>query len=474
MISFKYFTLGLIFTLVANIISAQIEPIKPRDIIAIRGSAATSYDWHPEINKMRTIDRYHVRDAFSNIFYNLNAAVPVNVQNTDDMVNETTGVPSNFNYNEVMAWGHDVGGLVARGLRIENQKVNTLLLTGTPNRGSNLLRDIISNQSTNSTLVPLETWMEDLQKWKGDDVKCPDCDKPQRILDFIERLKDNSDFLQGGQNDPLGYYQFLPDPDPSTTIVLWGQANQQKLGDFLGSMGGISNSSFLDLEGCSRRLKIIRQAKLDNLKLIRQIDQVNGFFGTIKNFLQFTLLKPEKDKDGKITWPSLTNILSKLIDQIKTESTKLIDNIKQDEVIQKETRDLLLCELANQRMEAEWLHRIMSGTGQLTTTYVPNPTNDPVKCTYYQNQCQYNSQHPNHASFCYYADLYCPDVYFGIVTEENDLMYTRTEQTLSSNVKYTGKMDNTNHFQEQQWERIKPHVDPYFLNKLDPFHIPKN
>lgn len=469
--SYKFLSIIYLLVLFTTFSTAQIEQVKPRDIIAIKGSAASSYDWHPEINKMKALDNYKVRDAFSNMFYNLNGTVPENVENTDDMVNETTGVPSNYNYNEVMAWGHDVGGLVARGLRNENPKVNTLLLTGTPNQGSNLLRDIIGSLP-NSTQIPLETWLDNLKDWKGD-AKCPDCDKPQKMIDFIKRLKQNSKFLAGGQNDPLAYYQFLPNPDPATTIVLWGKASQQRLGDFLGSMGGISEESFVDIEGCANRLKAIRQAKLENLKLISQIDNVSNFFTFIKNFL-FKLLNPAKDKEGKTIVPSVTSIVKFLIDEIKRKSEELITQIKENEAIDKETKDLLLCELTNQRMEAEWLHRIMSGTGQITITYVPNPTNDASKCTFYDYQCQYNSQHPNHASFCYYADLYCPDKVFGIVTEDNDLVYTRTEQNLPIPVKYTGKMDNTNHFQEQQWSRIKPHVDPYFLNKLDPFHIPKN
>lgn len=436
--------------LTLNNINSQIQP---RDVLAVPGTYSSSYDWHPEINLMRNSDDYQIRDVFSPSLFDWNATIPGNVSNLNNMVNHP-----NHNFDNVLGLGHDVGGLALRGLKQTNTKVTGLILVGTPNRGSNLLRDL---QSPPGEISKFEKWVTDLDSWKGG-VECKDCDKTKKLIEFVKAFKAEK-YGEGAINDPNGYYNSLPAPDPNSTAIIWGNAGNQSLATFLGSMGGINPSSFIDLEGCAKRLKQIREAKLKEKKLQQRIDRITGFFSLFTNFFSLKL------KDSTKTLP---NIITEVGGFITSSAELLLKDIKASTEINQEEKDILICELANQRLEAEWRLRVIGGTSKLKKTYVNGPQYNAQLCQTYSYQCQYNQNSPAGSTYCYYASIYCPQTVLTLVTEPTDLVFTKTEQTHPS----VGKEFEilANHFREQAYDVNGVRIKPLFNgNSGSWFRVPK-
>ena len=417
--------------------------IQPRDVLAVPGTFSSSYDWHPEINLMRNSDGYLIRDVFSPSLFDWNATISGNVSNLNNMVDHP-----NHNYANVLGLGHDVGGLALRGLKQVNPKVTGLILVGTPNRGSNLLRDLQSPPGVNSNF---EDWLKTLDAWKGG-VECKDCDKTKKLIEFVKAFKAEK-YGEGAINDANAYYNSLPAPDPNSTAIIWGNAGNQTIGTFLGSMDGINPASFIDLEECARRVKAIKEAKIKEKKWDQKLDRVVGFFTLFTNFFSLNLKDPKLGVDGLIT-----KVAKFITDGIKL----VLDDIKNSKALSQEEKDLFICDFANQRLEAEWKLRIIGGTTKVITTYVNGPQYDPQKCQLYQPMSQWNTSHPNHASYCYYASLYCTNTVLTFVTEPTDLVFTKTEQTHPS-VTNNWELRNTNHFQEQAYNNNKSALQYIFV-----------
>lgn len=428
----------------------------PRDVLAIPGTFSTSYDWHPQINAMKNFGGYEIREVFSPSLWNWQATIPVNVINSDNMVNAP-----NHNFSGVLGIGHDVGGLTVRGLMQSNTNVTGALLVGTPNRGSSFFREIIF--SDNNGLSNMEKWLNNLEQWKGE-IECPDCDKTKALKDLIERIK-KEEYAKGAINDPNGYYNTLPAISGPAGII-WGNSGDQTLGDLLGSTGGSTSQSFLDIEGCADRLKSIREASLEQEEFIDKLDMVTSVFSSVISF--FKIQVQIKGEDGK------PMSIDKILTSVSTFITSITNTIKQTIINSSELADdrkeLLLCELANQRLEAEWRLRVIGGNSEVSFEEVINPNYNDALCQQYSFQCEFNTQDPAHSTYCYYADMYCHGTQQIIVTEPTDLIFTKTEQT------YPGIEDweiEANHYQEQQYVQHKVAYDHFFQKSHDELYIPK-
>ncbi len=444
-------------------ISIDIFSQIPRDVLAVPGTYSSSYDWHPEIDVMKNTDKYLIREAFSKIkdangnypYFDWKATIAENVNKLNFTVNNPV-----HNYTNVLGLGHDVGGLALRGLKEINSKVTGIILVGTPNRGSNLLRDLQSPEGDSSKI---EKWLALLNSWKGG-VECKDCDKTKHLIDFVRAFK-NENYGKGAINDPNSYYNTLPNPDPNTTAIIWGNAGEQKLGTFLGSMGGINPSSFVDLEGCAKKLKEIREAHLKEKKLQQKIDRITGFFSIFTSFFSVT---------AKDTTNTIASIITKVGNFITTTTDVILKDIKTSKEINEEERNILICEIANQRLEAEWKLRVIGGTSQLKKSLVNGPNYNAQLCQEYSYQCQYNQNSPAGQTYCYYASLYCQQTINTLVADPTDLVFTKTEQTHPSvPANKTFELINVNHFQEQAYDNNRIKIKPLFDYTYGPyFHVP--
>ncbi len=438
---------------ISNNMAAQVIP---RDVIAIPGTHSTSYDWHPQINAMKNIGEYEIREVFSPSLWNWQATIPVNVVNTDSMVNV-----QNHNFTNVLGIGHDVGGLTVRGLMETNPDVSGALLVGTPNRGSSFFREIIF--SDNNGLSNMEKWLNNLEQWKGD-IECPDCDKTKALKDLIERIK-KEEYAKGAINDPNGYYNTLPAISGPVGII-WGNSGEQTLGDLLGSTGGSSSESFIDIEGCADRLKSIREASIEQEEFIDRLDLVTSVFTSVTNFFKIQVKKKDEKGEPLGLGTILTNVSSFITSITNTIKQTIINSSD----ITTKNKELLLCELANQRLESEWRLRIIGGNSEVGFEEVINPNYNAALCQQYSYQCEFNTQDPAHSTYCYNVQLYCHNTQQIIVTEPTDLVFTKTEQTYPG---VEAKMILANHYQEQQYAKYKTTYDHFFQNSHDELYIPK-
>ena len=449
---------NIIFTIVLSALSLQISygqsdpPLPPRDVLPVQGVPNNSHDWFPEIEFMRA-EGYLIRDAFSPSWFDFNAILPLNEKNLEDMVLNPLHA-----YEDVLGLGHDVGGLALRGAKSDNPLIQSQILVGTPNRGSKFLRAINNNTFDNKSAI--EIWLDDLERWKGE-IECPECEVPEAIEEYILANK-NQPYSLGAMNDPNAYYQTLPEVDLATTIVIWGDAEGQTLADFMSSRG----AGDTDLQQCQDRLKAMLEAQSaheDDVRLINNIfNLASGIFKTLGKEI----------KDG----PSLSPAgVGELIENIGDIWLANIENRFKDK---KAKRELLICELANRMLETQWVINLSGGQPNFTYTYEEGPQYDEELCDYYSTQCQYNSMHPNHASFCYYAeDVYCLQEVLTITYEPHDFVYSKTEQTIAE---FPADSDHVirveaNHLQEQSYLLHKDEYNNIFQGTYgSPFIIPKS
>jgi len=436
--------------------SLSVMQAQERNVLGVPGVEHMSDDWHPHFNEMRQQGNYHINEVFSQQWFSTQSTIPINVGNLDLTVKNPV-----HSYVDVLGIGHDVGGLALRGLTETNNQIDAQILVGTPNRGSNFLRAVNYNQTGPSNI---EKWLQNIARFQGD-VECPECGKREMLLEFVERIK-GQPYSLGAINDPNGYYSTLARPDEDLTAVIWGDAEGQTLGDFLSASTFASPIPFRE---CREELVAIKQAEIRNKELGLVIDQINGgFFGILKKIFK-TIKDIIEDPEGTLIGAieSVWQVVDSTSETIKSQIEKLED-------ITDERRNLLLCELVNQRIEAEWVLTIMQGGSELAEQVIEGPDYDPELCEHYTYQCQYNTYHPNHASFCYFAEVHCAQTVIELVPEVNDLVYTRTEQTIEAWPIDMQFRIEANHFQEQLYSYNRVPIDILFTTPgLEPFHVPR-
>jgi hypothetical protein len=275
----------------------------------------------------------------------------------------------------------------------------------------------------------------------------------------------------GAINDPNSYYNLLPEVDHSTTAVIWGDASGQTLGHFLGSRGGVQYTSNVDLQECADRL---REYAESDIAVEEEIKLINNTLGILPSLLEFIggVFDRGRDDDGNLN-PFNPSALWGLVSELISSNTEtLIRDIRARHEIDRAIQDLMICELANQRLEAEWIIKVMGEPTGLAEEIIENPNYDAALCTSNTYHCQYNQYHPDHATFCLNQELYCHETVYRLVFEENDFVYTRTEQTIPGSL-HEFRIE-ANHLQEQQWQRNQvPLMELYSGARGMEFHVPK-
>lgn len=230
----------------------------------------------------------------------------------------------------------------------------------------------------------------------------------------------------------------------------------------MGSRGGVQSTSNVDLQECFDRLIAEKTAEIDRDEEILLIEKTSSFFSNVLNFISQVY-----DSKGDVS-----KILKASSTYINDYSEDLVKEIRAQDKIDKEIQDLLICNLANQRLEAQWIIEVQGESSEFTSTLVESPDFDEELCEFWTYQCQYASYHPDHNTFCENQNMYCGEYIYQLQFEENDFVYTRSEQTIP-NLARTYRIE-ANHLQEQQWDRNKVPLEELYSGDLGPvFRVPK-
>ncbi len=424
----------------------------PRNILTVPGAPGNSFRWSPSIMDMKnsTSGNYFINDITDSNIFSRKERIPVGITQLQSNIN----LPILESPTNILGLGHDVGGLALRGLSESDSRITGQIIVGTPNQGSELLRDLYTEIDVNGNPL-IFAFFDDLDRFRGD-AKCEDCDKIGALRDQINGLR-NSPYGAEGVRNPSSYYNSLSDPDPSTTAVIWGNAGEQTLSDLLGSRSSIFQSSSIDLESCASTLKAKRESELTSRVVANQINCVTGFGGVITSVVKG--IKSFLGEEGiPFTISNAANAIKTIID---TRSEAIKNKIKESKDIDEETRRLLICELANQRLEVEWRIRVSGTNGTFLDIETDNPNYNQELCEEASYNCQYNTQHPNHEAFCITANLYCHDVMTIFRFEESDLVYTKSEQLIDNFSGFIAEVA-ANHYDEQDYNVIQDPIDFLF------------
>ena len=445
-----YITLITILYANASVFAQQSR----RDVLSVRGGVHLSDDWLPHMNTMRTVGQYRIRDASPFGFLDLTVEIEPNVGNLEEAIEQPI-----FNYQNVLGLGHDVGGLALRGLMERNPKITGNILVGTPNRGSLFLRGINANGPDN--LSRIEKFLVDVEEIIKDD-ECPQCGKRKKLLRFIESVKDQP-YTEGAIYDPNSYYNFLPRPDMSTTAVIWGNAGEQTLGDFLSAETGILNP--IDFRKCREEAVALTEAEIRNDELVASANAVKrGFLGLMKSLFT-TLVTNIRDP---------LKLIIEVTKKVSEKSDDIIKSIDELKEVSDKRKKLLKCELVNQLIEAQWILNLLQGNSGIVTETLASPDYDPVLCEKYTYKCQYNTMDPNNVGFCVLRDKYCGQTITYFNPEPNDLVYAKSEQTLHNWPIDLEIEIEANHLEEQRYDKNRDAIDDLFSRSGTVFFVPRN
>ncbi len=422
-----------------------------RFLMAIDGAGSLSHDWFNFLNVLRFQKGY----KFSNLNDIFTYPYSSPISNGATYISNRINNPPNglMDVNNVLGIGHDIGGLALRGAQVMNSDLSALILVGTPNNGSSLLRDLLRPQNS----WDFEEWLNSLERFKGK-IDCPDCDKITSMRTLLKKLATQALPLSGAaKGDNRGYYNGLQ--IPTNTAVLWGNAGINDLNQFIGAAAGPTSSSSIDLAACARREKTVNQILLKNAYLEKKIKTVTGFWSNITKYVDGII------KAGTKPWE-----LAKTIgDFISSSSEQALEAIKLQEGISELEREALICSLTDSRLESEWRLRIASN--ELSAANVPNPNFSPSECQYWTNQYSILPA-AYHFMIDMRIEIYCPEYEVTFHVEPHDLVYTRSEQVIPEiDLTYEIK---ANHFQEQDWGFNGSVLEPLFNGSQGAaFKIPK-
>jgi hypothetical protein len=436
-----------------------------RQILGMPGPPSTSNLWDSYINQLGSLPppAYKVEPLFDLGVYSYNSTINTNVNNWINALNvyESQGK----NVENVLGLGHDVGGLVLRGLS-NDDRITANILIGVPNRGSNILKEIILNDASE-----LNDYIAKLVAARGG-VVCDDCSKVTLLDRMIKEMQVNENLLKGGATAPLtGYYNNAPIHE--NTVVIWGNAGNGGIHSLLGSNSFLGN---VDLVACQKNKKAIWMKETRKLERLRVISRITGIVNIVSSLFSITV--PIKDENGKVT--------GNQIDPLKGFSTilSIANGIKADmeatSRIRDEIRKQLICDIFDNALEAAWKLTIADGKVEWFTT-PPNP----IECEkwwemYPQGVVNTPCTDPD-PRVCEY-DIYCPSCWdeYNLYCngtqysqlEPSDLLYTRTEQTIEGH-QPTYEIFAA-HGQEQSWSFNGSVTFPIFDGSLGAaYQIPK-
>lgn len=346
----------------------------------------------------------------------------------------------------VLAIGHDFGGLVLRRLAAQNSRVTGVVLLGVPNQGSVAIQSILPEDPGGSPLI--DSYIQSIRAFRTAANDCTDCD----ILTAFESFVDEVQGLETAYrallpNSPE--IENLPAPNVPTAVIRGSEEGPFQLTRLLSSRAfrpaGATDEAYLDCyqRQIDRRRREINDAFVDGL-----VTNTLNLYDNIAGLVSIPT-------DGRTP----ANIVSAVTGVLRS----INENVKQARERDQALADLLECELVHQGLNAYWNVIVNQNFYETETiTYSYYDVDELEECL---EQCEtdyYNSPIPNYDDW-----IACQDACDYLYTDEpvlvsgsyevsvyagHDGLYNLTEQNLTGDgVVGPYEAAGSNHYQELNW-----------------------
>jgi hypothetical protein len=349
-----------------------------RNVLAVPGAYPTSFLLDRYVNTLSNTPPigpgFKIEPIFDLGVYVRESGLEDNIKRLDLMPQDFP----NFNFDNILGIGHDVGGLALRGTT--NLKITGKILINVPNNGSGLMQSFF--YPTSKQKEPM-SWIDDLERM-SDYEECGYCDKIENIKKYIENILLSEPMLKPASNVPDEYVRSLTKPDPSNTAVIWSNANGLTLSDLLGRNNGLGP---VDLQACAE-------------------DGIASSF-------------------GRIAHDFLMNAINGIAGINEISISERINRINGAD---RNTRKNIMCRLSDKKLESDWRLRIV----QDKVTYISETNSSSCESLNKETfkALVSNFLTPNEADVLYFT--YCEPTYSISVIEPTSLLYSKSEQTLGN------------------------------------------
>lgn len=344
----------------------------------------------------------------------------------------------------VLAIGHDFGGLVLRRLAAQNSRVTGVILLGVPNRGSVALERILP--PTFGGAPEIDGYIKAIGAFRSAANDCEDCD----ILTAFESFVDEIQGLETAYrallpNSPE--IESLPAPTVPTAVIRGSEEAPFQLTRLLSSRAfrpaGAGDEAYLDCyqPRIDRRRREIADAYIDGL--------VSNSLNLYDNITRLVSVPAGGRPTDSVS--SIAGILRRLNDNVVAARER-------DQAL----ADLLECELVHQGLNAYWnviVNQNFYETETITYSYYVDELGeclDQCAADYYDGPIPIYDNWISCRDACDYlydgepvlvSGSYEVSVYAG-----HDGLYNLTEQNLTGDgVVGPYEAAGSNHFQELNW-----------------------
>lgn len=358
----------------------------------------------------------------------------------------------NQNHRNVLAIGHDYGGIVIRQMAEQSNRISAAILVGTPNNGSSIIREatVSRGPGVESDIRRMINILEDFASAR--DNECAGCD----VLNTM------AEFLSGIEASSQAYIDVWPDSDvlrslppaPSVpTAVFWGNDTRPFP---LSRLVGSSQLRSVGAEG-GELIKcyddVIRRDRSEILReyFSQEANAIFGVFGSIVSVVEGLVGVSAGSTAGFGVMSSLLELANNVRSGIEASREK-------DEAL----ADLLECTLIHRTANVYWESLLNQNT--VTVTTVPSNFN----IFNYDDECLLRCDEDYEVgsiswercgSGCSQSDpswVLDRDGFvtvLSVITDRHDGLLTEQEQRLgNSEIPIpTYELRDVNHFQQQVW-----------------------
>ncbi len=422
-----------------------------RNTIWLDGLQTTSLGWKP--NRYSNLKLYDFEDLVStNLDFNAGYDPWLGVEGASNYLKPIVEGREN-----VLGIAHDYGGLVLRHLaNNDDDEITAMILNGVPNQGSSAIQMAIG-QNADDGDSRMQIIIDKVNDIKGDEG-CEDCNivgNFERWIDEIAHPNNRAVFEDMAPGVMINNLNANP-PDIPYAII-WGSVDTYNseqsivnLMDSRGSITGFDNS----LANCVAGKLREQQKKIEDDKIVRNVNVVLGLFGSVLDFASSLISgnvfgNPEDDENNFDTGGFLGAIGS-FANDIKST---IVDYLDTNSELDQRLASLMRCETANQMLEVHY-ELAMMDAGQVEVELVDeNLAGNLQHCEQYCWE-QFEGSIPNHAAYgaCIQDCLEnnpAPPI-LGFVTPRHDLLLTEMEQKLPGQTGEPFHLFNHNHFQESR------------------------
>jgi hypothetical protein len=373
--------------------------------------------------------------------------------------------------SDIIGVGHDIGGLVLRQLQHESDELTAMVLIGTPNQGSQLLRYFFDPSFSDPELLLEST----LNLVAQDD--CPDCEifdifanwiNGIRNASYMEDAKETSPVIAdlNAMEDNIPFINIIGDQTPKTSTSLLAMLDSR-----------VTTLNTPALVDCFIREQNEAEKDLEIKEKIELIESSVGFFTHLMNSISNAI--------SIISDP--TEIPSVIRDEVSSSKEMAIRTIERIHTNNRERARLARCNLAVSYFTVQWNNLLLDisadGVFEVEETEIEVPVYDE---DYYNclSDCGVDMAYGDW-ELDIDCDEYCSQ-FISTVTETktvtiftppgHDWIYTVNEQNLDGSMKAGSNIVvNANHLEETMVDFVGAHIQDIFEGAYGAaFEVPKN